>query len=489
MRRNLGQSIRHGLAWSLAGTIIVRLGGLVVGIVLARLLTPEQFGVYAVALTVTTILITLADLGLGAVLLRADDPERLAPTVATLGLLAGTLLAGGMALSSGIVAAAFGIPDAAPVIAVLSLSLLLGGIAVVPYSLLLRNFEQNKLFATSVVEFAVGTVVSIGLVLLGLGPMALALARIAAQCTSTAMQFVLARWRPRVGFDRAVAGPALRFGLQASSAAVLSVVLMNIDNMVIARIAGDVSLGFYALAFNIASWPMTAIGQAVRSVSIQAFAESERQRVVRGNAGRDPSLAVGTTFAWAAAVPVGTLLAVLSVPLIGVLYGGRWIPASAALAALGAFGALRVLLTVIDYYLLARGAAGTVAWIQVLWIVALTPAMVAGTYLFGITGGGWSHMIIGVCVMLPVYLVAAQRAGADVSAVVRGLIPPVLAAVPCWYAARWVASSFETPLLGLTCGGITGVVVYLGLIHRWIMRVWQSIHRPSAAALSTRGKR
>lgn len=481
MRRSLGQSIRRGLAWSLASTITVRLGGLIVGIVLARLLTPEQFGVYAVALTVVTILITLADLGLGAVLLRSEDPERLAPTVATLGLVAGTVLAGAMALSSGVAAAAFGVPDAAPVIAVLSLSLLLGGVAVVPYSMLLRNFEQNKLFATSVTEFAVGTVVSIVLVLLGLGPMALAISRIAAQSCSTAMQFVLSKRRPRFGFDRAEAGPALRFGLQASSAAVLSVVLMNIDNMVIARVAGEVSLGFYVLAFNIASWPMTAIGQAVKSVSIQAFAESGRQRVKSGSTGRDPSLAVGATFAWAAAVPAGTMLAVLSVPLISVLYGGRWVPAAQALAALGAFGALRVLMTVIDYYLLACGAAGTVAWLQVLWILALTPAMIVGTHLFGIAGGAWSHMIIGACLMLPVYLVSAGRAGADVRAVVRGLIPPALAAVPCWFAANWAANSFETPVVSLMCGGITGVVVYLGLIHRWLRRVWQSVHRTSAA--------
>ncbi len=62
------------------------MGGLVVGIVLARLLAPEQFGVYAVALTVQSILITVADLGLSADLIRSDEPERIAPTVATLGL-------------------------------------------------------------------------------------------------------------------------------------------------------------------------------------------------------------------------------------------------------------------------------------------------------------------------------------------------------------------------------------------------------------------
>jgi PST family polysaccharide transporter len=366
----------------------------------------------------------------------------------------------------------------------MSFTLLLGGVAVVPYSTLLRNFEQKKLFAAGSVDFVVSTVLSLVLVVIGLGPIALAISRLVAQSCSTVMQFVVSKQRPRFGFDRSAAGPALRFGLQAASASLLTMVLLNVDNVVIARVAGEVALGFYALAFNIANWPMTAIGQAVQSVSIAAFSESARRRISGGVIGRDPSLAVGVTFAWAAAVPAGISLAVLSVPLIRVLYGERWIPSAAVLAALGTFGALRVLFVLVDYYLLTHGAPRTVVRLQILWIAVLTPAMIVGTRLFGIAGGGWSHVVVSVCVMLPVYLFSARHAGADVTAITRVLSPPVLAIVPCWFAAHWVSTKVGTPILALVFGGATVLVLYVGAIYRWTIRMWKSVHQDTAVATS-----
>lgn len=76
---SLGSQAAKGAAWSGVSSIILRLGSLTVGIILARLLTPQEFGVYAVALTIQSILITIADLGLSADLVRTNDPERIAP--------------------------------------------------------------------------------------------------------------------------------------------------------------------------------------------------------------------------------------------------------------------------------------------------------------------------------------------------------------------------------------------------------------------------
>ena len=71
------------------------MGNLVMSIVVARLVAPEAYGVFAVALTVWTVLSALSEFGLGADLVRARDPERRAPTVATLGVLIGCVAAAG----------------------------------------------------------------------------------------------------------------------------------------------------------------------------------------------------------------------------------------------------------------------------------------------------------------------------------------------------------------------------------------------------------
>jgi lipopolysaccharide exporter len=459
----LGGQIRRGLAWSTVNNLLLRMGSLALGILLARLLSPEQFGVYAIALAVQAVLMTLADMGLSADLIRCEDPRRRAPTVAALGLVTGSTLAVVMALTAHQVATLLGSPGAGNVTALLALTLVLAGAGVVPYAMLQREFQQKKLFAIAMVDFTISTVVTITLVAAGWGVISLAIGRIVAQCVTLVLQFRLAGVRPRYALDRSQVRPVVAFGLPVAGANMLSWALLNIDNVVISRVAGPVSLGYYVLAFNISNWPMAAIGQVVRSVALPAFARS------RG-AERDRSLATGLAITWAVALPAGLMLAVLSVPLVAFVYGAVWAPSAGVLAALGLFGALRVAFDLFASFLLARGASGAVLWIQGLWFVALIPAMVIGTRLFGINGGGWAHLGIGLAIVLPAYLYAARRTGVDLKALAAVVWPPLAAGIPAWLAAHLVAGLVQTPVLALVLGGTAGTGVYAVLIFRWLRR-------------------
>lgn len=472
---SLRHSIRRGVAWSTVNNLVLRFGSLALGIALARLLSPGQFGVYAVALAVQAVLMTLADLGLSADLIRSDDPDKRAPTVATLGLLAGGLLAILMALTAHQLAGLLGSPEAGNVITLLSTTLLLAGAGVVPYAALQREFEQKKLFAIACIDFTISTVLTIALVLAGWGVIALAIGRITAQLVTLVLQFRFAGQRPRFGLDRSLLKPVLGFGLPVAGANMLSWALLNIDNVVIARVAGPVALGFYVLAFNISNWPMSAIGQVVRSISLPAFARGRHSRVPGAKPGED--LLRGMAVTWAIALPAGLMLAVLSVPLVAFVYGQTWAPSAGVLAALGIFGALRVAFDLFASFLLAHGASGVVLWIQVLWFVALVPAMVIGTGRYGIVGGGWAHLVVGLGLVLPAYVIAVRRTGVAVHRLAGIAWPPLLAAVPAWFAAHVAASAVSTPVLALSFGGLAGTGVYAALVYRWLRRAGRDLDR------------
>ena len=455
--------VRGALGWSTISTLILRVGTFAVGIVLARILTPEQFGVFAVALTVQAVLITLADLGLSADLIRTSHPERIAPTVATFGLVAGAVMTAGMALSGHAVADLLGSPQAGNVIVVLSFTLLLGGAGLVPYAMLQRRFQQKRLFLISVIDFVFGTTLTLLLLWNGWGVLALAVGRVAAQAVTLVLQFVLSGERPRYGLDRSVVRPVLAYGLPIAAANLLSWALLNIDNVVIARISGPVALGFYFLAFNISSWPMTALGQIVRSVALPTFSRTVARR-------NDASLATATALTGAVAVPAGAFLALLSGPLIIVVYGDKWAAAAPVLAALGLFGALRAIFDVIVSYLLARGASRAVLRIQVLWFVLLVPATVAATLWWGITGAAWAHLAVSAVIVLPAYLLAANRVGADVRLMLARGWQPIVAMIPAALVVLAVTVLLPSDLWTLLLGGLAGGIVYAGLIFRWVRR-------------------
>ncbi|MBY6680375.1 oligosaccharide flippase family protein [Rhodococcus sp. BP-316] len=461
-------TVGRALAWGTGGSLLLRVGTLVVGVVLARLLGPSDFGVFAVALTVSTILMSISDLGLGAGLVRSTDPDGDAPTVATVSLGVGTVLCLAVVMSAATIERFFGVDGSASVVTVMALAIPIGSAGVVPFAMLQRRYQQKRLMLAAAADFVVGTTVTIILVLLGMGPLALAISRVAAQSAATTVQFVAAGARPRFGFDMRRAGPAVRFGVPIAGANLLSWAVISSDNVVVGRVSGQVALGLYVLAFNVSSWPMTAIGQAVRSVALPWFA---RAAIDDADGTRDRSLARAGALTWAAALPAGGLIALLAVPIVDTLYGSEWSGAAGALAALGVFGALRVMFDLLATYLTARGASRPVFWVQVLWISALVPAAVVGAHLNGIVGVAWSHSLVGLLIVLPAYLWAARRIGADIHALTVACAPPVLAFAATVCPVIVVTRTFDEPVLQASMAGLVGALVYAGFIHHWITGV------------------
>lgn len=454
----LGTRAARGAAWSGVSSLLLRLGGVVVGIVLARILAPEQFGVFAIALTVQGVLMTLADLGLSADLIRSEHPERIAPTVATLGLVSGIALAIGTAATSAPLADLLGTPEAAPVLAVLSITLLLAGASVVPYGMLQRRFQQRELFVVAVCDFVVSTTVTLGLVMLGFGALGLAIGRVAAQAVGSVLLFAFARVRPRFGIDRAHVRPVLAFGLPIAAANLLSWALLNVDNVVLARSVGAVGLGYYVLAFNVSGWPMSALSHVVRSIGLPYFS--------RDGSGR--ALASVVAVVCAAAIPAGALLAVLAVPLIQVLYGDRWMPAAPVLAALGVYGGLRVVFDAFAGYLYARGRSRPVLWVQLVSLVSLTVAMVLVTPVGGIVAAAWMHVAVSLAIVLPGYLFALRIAGVALGALARAVWLPILGSLPAVAVGAAVVLLMPDPLAALLAGGAAAATCQLLVLGPWL---------------------
>ena len=455
--------VRRALAWSTVNNIVLRLGNLAVGILLARLLSPAEFGVFAVAMTALAIVMALADLGMSADIVRHGVQGR-AGTVTTLSMATSALLTLGMCLAAGPVADAMGSPQAAPVVRVMSLTLLLSGLSVVPYAIMQREYRQSAQMGLDSTSFVLGTLVTVVLVFFGMGAMALALSRVVAQGVVTVLQFVLTRTRPVFGFDRGVARQLLLFGVPLAAANVLSWVVMNVGHLTVGTVAGTVMLGLYTLAFNISTWPMSALGMAIRVVALPAFAGTE-------NASRraDGFLAAAA-LTWSVALLVGVGLSALAHVVVPLLYGSRWSPAALALAGLAFFGALRVLFDLIATFLVAVGASRPVLIVQAVWLAVLIPAVYVGQREYGLAGAGWAHVAACALVVLPLYAVFLRAHRVPLRAFAGRLAIPALMALPAVLAGRWAVGAVSgTPLQLLAGGGVAAAVYVLPLVP-WLRR-------------------
>ncbi|MFD1889924.1 oligosaccharide flippase family protein [Luteococcus peritonei] len=476
VEEDLAGAVTKGAKWSMIGNVISRAGTFLVGIVVANLVSPDQLGVFAIAMMVGQMTLTFADMGLGSDLVRSDDEtlRRKIPTTATLGLLfcaMGTLLI--VALAEPL-SGALKVPESAPLIRVYALSVLLSGIGMVPYAILVRNIEQQKLFVLNMVNFVVSNGLSLLLlVTTSMGVMALPIGAVVGQACQISMMYYYTRWRPDFGWERSLVRPVLAFGAPVAGANLLQVLLGNVDRIVVSPLKGKVALGNYTLASNISNWPVSVLGIVVRSIALPAFSRSDPRK-------GDPALTLGASITWMASLPIGVMLAVMSRQVILFLYKPAYLPAVSLLAIIGMYGAIRVIFDTFTGYLFARGDSRGVLWANIGWTAALFGFTYVATKRWGTHGAAGAQIVTALLVAMPIFLWAVHRAGARLGDVLGAMVPTVLACIPaataCWLVVNTVEKMHLVEslrlrsFLELLAGSVVFLAIYAPLVLRRLKR-------------------
>jgi PST family polysaccharide transporter len=464
----LGRSLKRGVIWSAADTVILRLGQFAIGIVIARLISPREFGVFVVANTVYLIITNVSEIGVSTALVREiDNARNIAPTVSTIAIANSAILAAGMYLAAPALASALGAPAATEAVRVLTIPLLLAGPTAVPAALLMRDFRQGRKLIADLVNFIVANGILLILALNGGGVMALAWSRAAGQAASCILLLALVSERYWPGFDIREARRLLRFGAPLAGASLAGFTLGNVDFITVGRVAGPLQLGYYNLAFNVSSWPVSVFTTILSSVTLPALA-----RVKGGVRQLERHVAAALSALCAAAFPVTALTLVLAYPVVVVMYGARWAPAAQILEILAVFGAIRVIIQLFSDVLVAIGKSKLLFQLQLVWLASLVPAVIVLVHLKGGTGAAIAHVAVAGGIVLPVYLVIMVRSvGIPIRIIIRPVIHPLLSASVAG-AVAWLAEAQVSSTLGRLCVGIGCFsLIYLVLLGRWTLRL------------------
>ena len=449
--RELGTLARSGMAWSLLNSAAARVLNVGAGLIIARIVSPDQLGTYAVAVLVLTIVLSMNEIGLSVATIRwKGNLDRITPTAVTGSFASSTVWFVLMFAGAPAIAALLNAPDAVTPIRVLSLGVLLDGVSTIPGALMMRGFLQRRRAAAELLGFAVGMPVGIVLAAKS-GAAGLAVGLLVSNAVTTAMILWLAPSRPRPGWDRQTAVELVRLGFSPALTSMLLLAIVNVDSVVVSRVLGVGALGFYALAFNIASWPLTLLSMSIRQVSLPAFS-----RLSDDPAGLEEAFSRSLTLAAGLAVLGGVLLASLAAPVVGILYGDKWLPAVAALQWLAVLGAVRVILELSYDLLIAVGRGGALLRVQLGWLAALLVALPVGAHLGGIAGVALAHAAVAAALVLPLNIWLLVGSGVHLRALVHSL-QPVVAASLAGAAVALLATQVDAPR-GVTLGAAGALV-------------------------------
>lgn len=478
---SLADRAAGAFGWSFLNTALTRLGTLAIGVVLARVLGPSEFGTFAVALVALMAVLSFNELGVSLAIVRwPGDPLEIASTVNTLSLGASSVLFAAMWWSAPALAAALGDAEASGVIRLMAVSVVISGAVAGPAALLQRDFRQRRRFAIDQTVNWLGMGLSLVLALGGLGAWSLAVGRVAGSLVGLVLFLLAVPYRYRLGLDPGVARRLLHFGLPLAGASVIVFAVGYAEQVTVGAVLGATSLAYYVLAFNLASWPVNVVSQPLRSVAPAAFARLQHSEEQMGDA-----FVSVTRLLAAVALPVCLMLAAVAPDLVQVLYGAEWAPAAPVLRFLAVVAAARIFFELAYDYLVVRQRTAALLLVQGAWLVVLIPVIVVAARPSGLVGVAAGQLAVVSVVVIPLYLLILARSGLRASRLLAGLVVPVLvsagAAVGVALLGGPIASSWTMCLVAGFVG--LGVVSMLLAGQRSLIRHYL-VRRPAKVVVT-----
>lgn len=330
------RTLRSG-AWVGIGAAAANVLQTVRQIVLARLLSPEVFGLMGICLMLIRGLDLFTETGLGPALIhRQHDVERAKNTAFTLQMGRGVVLALLTWLLGPLAAAYWSEPRLVPITLWLSLGLVASGFANIDLILLSKklDFRRLTLLDMSVTFLSTAVIITLAVVLRSVW--ALVIGQLVTAFLKVGLSYVVVRSRPTMMFDRAMARELLGYGRYITGLTIVLFITSEVDNVFVSKMLGLEALGLYTMAYALANLPATHISKVASAVVFPAYSALQNDLPkLRAAYLMMLRLAAGL------AVPAAIGLAVLATEIVQVVYGDKWTAMVPALRVLTLFGAAR----------------------------------------------------------------------------------------------------------------------------------------------------
>ena len=466
--------VLKGLAWTGGSQVVMQLVRMIVAVVLARLLAPEDYGLAAIALVFSSLIFVFSDLSIGAALIqRKTLTEDDRSTAFWLAIGAGIVFTVGGVAIAGPLSDFYGEPQVASLCMALSLTFIITSLATTHEALLLRDMQFAKTERRIMAATAAGAVAGIVVGVQTRDAWAIIAQEIATATVSTLLLWKLSPWRPHLRFSRSSFRSLAHFSLPLIGHRLLYYVHRNADNILIGRFVGAAALGAYSLAYNIMLVPFSRIAGPVQRVLAPAFArmQDEPQRI--GDAWVRAVRLLGL-----AAIPSLTGLIVVAPDFVRVVLGPKWAPAATLIQLLAVVGMIQALQSISTDILQARGRTGTIFRFTLLFSGAHIAGFAIGLN-WGVEGVAAAYAISSVLVE-PVYLVLTARS-IHVSPwrpvlALRGIVEASLVMAGAVWALRSGLLDVGVPALArlLLCS-LAGIAVFLPVSFWRAREVWDDV--------------
>ncbi len=317
---NLKLKTVRALSWTFLEATVTRSVQFIIGIVLARLLFPEQFGLIGMLTIFIAVARSFISSGFGAALIQRREPT-VSDTCSIFyfNILVGFVAAGLLSLAAPWIAAFYNQPILTPLTRALSLTIVINSFGLIQETLLTKQVNFKPLTKTSVIADVLSGTIGVTLAVAGFGVWSLAVQQVSSSVFRTVCLWVFSPWRPTLIFSFKALRQMFGFGSRLLFSGLLNQVFENIYFLVIGKLFSAADLGLFTRAKTLQDLPSQTLSDIVARVTFPVFSniQDEPARLKKG-------LKKAMTALVLLNFPLMIGLALTARPLVMVLLTEKW---------------------------------------------------------------------------------------------------------------------------------------------------------------------
>lgn len=462
-------SVRLALLYSSLGRYFLMLIGLISTMVVARLLTPEEVGTFAIASSVVMLMAGFRMLGANAYLVREKEltPEKIRSAYGLTILISWGLGALILALAYPL-AGFFDVAEVAVLFAILSFSFIVAPYISIPDALLSRELRFREITTIRVTAAVIQFLATIILILQGFSFYSLAIANVVGVLVEVVLNLYFTRdvriYRPQFRGLKVIA----RFGIYTSLGQVIRKLQHTGPDIVIGKLGTPAHVGMFSRGLGFIVFVSDLIMSGINPVALPYLSDVHKKEQNINYAYLYASRLIAGIL-W----PVLAVASVVSLPAIRIMFGDQWdqaAPIASAIAIWGIFHAGHVLA---PKALMATGHESAMLFKEIVVFLIFITAIVTGYTMSGLSGAAYAFVVTGIVDFLVSSFVMRSKVKLPILYFWRGLLSSGVIAILCWATAKIIAFyyPFDTTPLWLTA-----LQVVLILPPVWLASVFVTGH-------------
>ncbi|MCX2980823.1 lipopolysaccharide biosynthesis protein [Halieaceae bacterium IMCC14734] len=462
----------RAFAWDLGGQASGQLMHILIRLVLARLLVPEDFGLVAIAMLVISFSWWFMDLGFGAFLIqcKAVTEQHKSTAFWSNGILA-LLVCFLMVALAPALAEFFQNPELTLIIIALSLRNILSFPESTMTALLQKELNFRPIALRKLVATFIGGSCGIVAALTGFGVWALVVDSLMRAAIGSLLLYAQSGWKPKFLFDQHAFKEMWEYSRFLLLARFTSYVSRNLDTLIIGRALGAYSLGLYNVAYQFVLFPLLHFSRSVNNVLFSVFSK------LGSDSARISELFITSSWCVAALVfPPMTVIALYSEQVIDVLLGQQWADTAALVPYMCGVGCIQTLYSLLPSLYQSQARTRQFSRFVLVNALAIAGALLAGAQ-YGILGVAQAYLIASLIVFPFQIFYALRLLQVDIMAYLAGLLRAI---------GLTIVVVMPVLIFGETMTEIGwSAAVYLGLgVAMYGLLVWYSVKQLMEVRLS-----